>query len=107
MKIDNLNKSIFCLGQYKNFSLTKFDTMDRDMEKIQNVFVNKTTIEHLMSHVAQEIIDMNDNIGKNMSIITNEINFLSGGIKNKNGKLFKKNSLNSQNIYRTKCEKVR
>ncbi len=79
-------KQSFFLGQYKNFSLTKFDSMDRDMEMIHNVFVNKTTIEHLMNHVAQEIIDMNDNIGKNMSIITNEVNFLSGGIKNKNCK---------------------
>jgi len=56
--------------------LTKFDVFDKEMETIHTMFVNKTTVEQLMNHVAKEIIDMNNNIAKNMTMIENEVQSL-------------------------------
>ena len=61
------------LGLYKNFTLQRIETIEKEMESMGGGMVNRTMVEKLVAHFSEEISDVRVSSTQNFSVISNEV----------------------------------
>jgi len=61
------------LGLYKNFTLHRIETIEKEVESMGDGMVNRTMVEKLVAHFSEEISDVRVSTTQNFSVISNEV----------------------------------
>lgn len=86
-----LNAADTGLNQFKNFSLQKFEKLEKIVDSLDFKMVNRTTMELLMGQISQEILDVGTLAAANISSVETDMQQLTltmqDGMKNASSSL--------------------
>ena len=71
------------LDRYKNSTMQKFENVDKEVEEMAGIMINRTTMEMLMGQISQEISISGMSAANNISGLTSEMAVMGTAMQNR------------------------